>query len=75
MTIILPEERFGIHDLENRMTNVDFKAVMNQVSGWWVHKVTIPKFKIEQKFELKDMFTEVKETRKSTIFYHFCFQI
>ena len=58
MFIILPHDIDGISELEKKLAGVDLSKILTQIPEEEV-EVMIPKFKLEETTDLKDIFTEV----------------
>lgn len=59
MIILLPDEKDGLKDLENNFSKIKLHEITNNMLKYDV-TVKLPRFKIEQSFELEDTLKNVR---------------
>lgn len=58
MMILLPDEKDGLKKLENNLSKIKIHKISEKMSQYHV-TVKLPRFKLEQSFELEDTLSNV----------------
>lgn len=58
MLILLPDAKDGLKDLENNFSKINLREISNNMSTYHV-TVKLPRFKLEQSFELNEVLSNV----------------
>lgn len=63
MVILLPDAKDGLKNLENNLSKIKLPEILNKMTTYNVN-VKLPRFKLEQSFDLKETLSTVSVSEK-----------